>query len=366
MQDTQKLQKRYDHVIIGYNLSSLSFAYELAKKEQSFCILDSKHLSGSGAKFISSVDSLVATRVPFNSTIETETLTTSPFGEIENREGTPITFEKGEFKSFLGFGDTKIESMDAVLPYCQTTNALPQLNVEDHWRSALEAVESQLFLDQQITNIEYDEEGITQVTLNGKTNLKGSQFYFFDHFSFMFEKLGNEMKKPASQFGKAKWYSSVNLVIHHKEEPEAFERDQLYLLMGSKNQPCIGQFSQVNGHLISRWETFIPAHLTPDSETTGAAFKEIKKQVKRAFFPNNSINGSEHILIHDRIFGDLEKTGVPQGKLSHFNNLYVFSSLIDGSTGWAGELICGLNAAQNTDLAPKMDRSIEPTQTATI
>jgi len=357
MQDTQKLQKRYDHVIIGYNLSSLTFAFELFKKEQSFCVLDSKRLNGSGAKFISSIDHLVATRVPFNTPLETDHLNLSPFGEIENREGTPITFEKGEFKSFLGFGEDKIPAIEAVEPFCNINNSLPQLKPEDYWKSALEQVESSLFLDQQITNIEFDEEGISQITLNGKTNLRGSQFYFFDQFPFVFEKLGNEMKKQASQFAKANWYSSVNVVMHHHEEPEAYELNQLYLLRGSKNQPCLGQFSRINGHLVSRWETFIQAELTPDSETTGAAFKEIKKQVKRAFWANGNPKTTEHILIHDRVYSDMSKIGVSNGKLSHFNNLYIFSPLFSNTLGWGHELSCGLEAFGATDLGPQSESS---------
>lgn len=354
MQETQKLRKRYDHVIIGYNLSSLTFAFELFKKEQSFCVLDAKHLNGSGAKFVSSVDHIVSNRIPFNNPLDTESLPLSPFGGVETREGTPITFDKGDFKSFLGFGDTKIQAVDAVSSFCTTTNSLPQLSPEDYWKQALEAVESQVFLDQQITNIEFDEEGITQVSLNGKTTLIGSRFYFFDQFPFVFEKLGQEIKKQASQFAKAKWYSSVNVVMHHEKEPENYEVDQLYLLMGSKNQPCLGQFSRVNGHLISRWETFIPAELTPDSETTGAAYKEIKKQFKRAF-PNTEISrGREHILLHDRVYANLEKTGIQNGKVSYFNNLFVFSPLFENSVGWAHEIACGLKAAEAVDLAPRL------------
>ncbi len=353
MQQTPKLSKRYDHVIIGYNLASLSFAYELSKKQQNFCVLDSKHINSSGAKFISSIDALVSTRVPFNGPIDDSTLELSPFGAIEHTEGTPLTFDKGAFKSFLGFGDNNITAMDAVTPYCQVEQAHPQLQVEDYWQQALDTVETSIFLDQQITDVAYEEGNVTQITLNGKTSLSGGQFYFFDQLPFIFEKAGSAMKKQASQFGKATWYSSVNLVVHHTEEPENYELDQLYLLMGSKNQPCLGVFSRIKGHLISRWETFIPAELTPDSETTGAALKEIKKQMKRAFSPNQNLAGHDHIVIHDRVFAELEKTGIQSGKLNKFNNLGVYSSLFTNQVGWAHEIICGLSAASDLQGEPK-------------
>ncbi len=353
MSDTQKLKKRYDHVIIGYNLASLTFAYELVKKQQNFCILDARHLSGSQIKFVSSIDSIVMARVPFNQPIDSESINSSPFGALEKREGTPITFEKGAFKSFIGFGKEKVEGVEAFDPYCVTENHRPQLHVEDFWQTALTEVADHLFLDEQVTDIQFDEEGLTSLTLNAKSQLSGSQFYFFDQLPFVFEKLGNEMKKSASKFGKADWYSSVNLVMHHTEEPNQFELDQLYLLMGSKNQPCLGQFSRINGHLISRWETFIAAELTADSETTGAAFKEIKKQVKRAFATDHNLPGHEHVLIHDRIYADFSKSGLESGKFSHFNNLSIHSPLFAGPLGWAHEMICGIKAAENMEMAPQ-------------
>ncbi len=353
MADTQKLQKRYDHVIIGYNLASLTLAYELSKKQQNFCLLDARHLSGSPIKTVDSLGSIVMARVPFNQPMDTSHLSTSPFGDIAVREGTPITFEKGQFKSFIGFGKEKISAAEAVDPYLVTENHLPQLQVENYWQQALDQVEPSIFLDQQVTDIEYDEEGITSLTLNAKTTLRGSHFYFFDQFKFVFEQLGNEMKKSASQFGKAHWYSSVNLIIHHTEEPEAYEIDQLYLLMGSKNQPCLGQFSRINGHLVSRWETFIPAEVTADSETTGVALKEIKKQIKRAFASENNLPGTEQVLLHDRVYANFEKSHLESGKMSHFNNLSIHSPLFSGSIGWAHEILCGLQAAEAIEMAPQ-------------
>jgi hypothetical protein len=352
MQEQPKLSKRYDHILVGYNLSSLTFAFELFKRNQSFCLLDSKLLNGSGAKYISSIEGLVSTRVPFNGPIDPDSLDPAVFGDVTTTETTPLTYNKGEFKSFLGFGETKIDSMEAVEPFVTAAQTQTQRSVENFWQQALESTETFLYLDQQITDIEYDEEGITQITLNGKTALKGSQFYFFDQFPFLFEKLGSEMKKQASQFAKSKWSSSVNLVIHHQEEPESYELNQLYLLMGSKNQPCLGQFSLINGHLVSRWESFFPAELTVDSETTGMALKEIKKQIKRAFFPQAPLKSFEHILLHDRIHSDLSKTGITNGKLTHFNNLYVFSPLFRGSIGWIHEVLCGREAMELVDLAP--------------
>ena len=365
MENTPKLQKQYDHVLIGYNLSSITFAYELFKRDESFCVIDSRHFGSNSAKYIPSLETLISTRVPFNTPIESkDDLSLTLFGDISLNEGPPMTFDKGDFKSFLGFGEAKVNAMDAVAPYCSATNSQPRLQSEDFWNKILECTQNNIFLDQQITDIEYSEDGINQIMLNAKTPLRGKKFYFFGQFPFLFEKLGSEMKKQASQFAKATWYSSVNLVIHHKSEPAKAIVDQLYLLMGSKAQPCLGQFSKIKGHWVSRWESFFLSELAADSETTGVALKEIKKQIKRAFPVESAQTDPEHILLHDHVFSELEKTGIKNGKLSHFNNLFIYSPLFNNKLGWAHEILTGLQATSDLESSSEKNREVPAIEVA--
>ncbi len=348
MQNFPNLQKNYDHVLIGFNLSSATFAHYLKNQNKSFCIVDSKHIGSSPIKMISSLEKRISTRVPFSPLFEVDENAAPIWGDIKKVEGPPMTFDKGNFKSFLGFGDSKIESQEAVLPYVISETHLPQLSVEDQWEKVLEDESQHLFLDQQITDIHFEEKRVDSITLNGKTTLKGENFYFFERFDFLFDKAGNQMKKIASQFGKCRWYSSVNMVIHHQDEPQEWVENQLYLLMGSKLQPCIGMLTKIHGQLVSRWEAFFPAELTADDETTGAIVKEIKKQIKRAFsFPENT-KDHEHILVHDRIYADMEKVNFDNGQLSPIENLYAYSPLFEGKVGWAAEIQCGQKAAMNS------------------
>lgn len=339
MNNPNKLQKKYDHVLIGYNLASISFAHHLANSNESFCLLDSIHFGNSPIKEISSIGQGIYARVPFNSFSEE-----SVEGSVDN---SPITFEKGEFKSFLGFGDSKIEAMDAVQPYCQPKAYVASANPESFWAEAKETIAEFTFLDQQLTDISFEENTLTSVTLNGKTQLQGGQFYFFDQFPFVIEKTGSQIKKLASQFAKAKWFSSTNLIIHHLNEPENFEMDQLYLLKGSKEQACLGFFSKINGELVSRWESFFPSELSADSETTGATLKEIKKQIKRAFSFPEGARDPEHILVQKQVYADLSKCDLNNGKLGNFNNLSLYSPLFDGLIGWYHERAIGESIAED-------------------
>lgn len=349
MEAGEKLQKRYDHILVGYNLTSLALAAKLAEQNQSFCILDSKHLGSSLFKPIPSADCSVYTRVPFrfcNPELFQNT-NNGFFTKADMEEGTPLTFDKGDFRSLLGFGDTQMEAMDAVLPFCKPQTVKVDLSPEDFWQKVKTSIESQIFLDQQITEIHCTDEQITHLTLNGNTKIEGAHFYFFDHFAFLFDQIGSKVKKIASQLAKAQWYSSVALLIHHKAEPTKFEADTLYLLKGAKNQACLGMFTQHNDQLISRWESFFPTELAADSETTGACLKEIKKQVKRAFPTQETTVDFEQVVIHNSVYADLEKSEMKNGKVNNINNLYWFSPLLDGAIGYVHEILTGVSGSES-------------------
>lgn len=359
MNTSPKLLKKYDHILIGYNLTSMSFALELAKANQSFCLLDSKHLISSPFKKVSSIDKTIYSRLPFNSFDEELT----KISNAEQVENAVTTFDKGDFKSFLGFGDSKVEAMDAVEPYCNPTAIKTTETPEEFWDEANEALVEHIHLDQQVTDIQLEGNQVEAITLNGKTIVKGEHFYFFDQLPFLIDKVAPSIKKLASQFAKAKWFSSTNLIVHHKNTPDNVELETLYLLKGSKEQGCLGWFTQMDDQLISRWESFFQAELTADSETTGTTLKEIKKQIKRAFSKADPQDVQEHILIQNQVYADLSKSGLQNGKLSNFNNLYVYSPLISGQIGWLHERELGRLSALEL-VSPKKSQSEAPIEVA--
>lgn len=349
MDSAQKLKKSYSHVLIGLNFSSLFFAQELYQRGESFCILDSNHIGHSVCKWIPSLNDFVFTRLPINtqSTPEVRESLDTLWGTSELLSGPPLTYDKGQFRSFVGFGDHKVESMDAVTPYCQTDYLQWQQKPEKIWQETTELLKDCLFLDQEITDIEYQKGQVLSIWLNGKTQLSGQQFHFFDRIPFLFEKVGGEIKKLASQAAKQKWYSSVTLIVHHQNHPPQFEPHQLYLLKGAKEQACLGVFSLHGEQLVSRWESFIPSELTLDAETTGTTLREIKRQIRRAFYPEGSTTQDpEHIVIQNQVFCELNKLDFKSGKLGNFNNLYVYSSLFGHDIGYAHEGLLGWQAAQ--------------------
>ena len=158
-------------------------------------------------------------------------------------------------------------------------------------------------------------------------------------------------KPLAAKMKKIKWWSSVNAVLEHKEAPEKVDWESYYILMGSKELPCFGRFDRFeNDHVLSRWQCFFPNELIMDSETSGAAVKEIKKQVKRAF----SGEFQDVLLqVEQNATADLSPIPTENGKLSDFSNLKVCSPLFLAQRGWFYELVM---AERQFDELPSQDR----------
>jgi hypothetical protein len=351
MQTPSKLSKYYDHVLIGFNMASLQLASLLSQTDESFCIVDSRFYGTGPFKMIPSLGVDVFTRPNYNSALDGLDMSLIP-GAVTEKEAPPLTFDKGDFRSFIGFGSGSVHERDVVEKYCQARFIQAHSSPEEFWQQQTEAISAHLYLDQNPTDLIIEDGTVQALGLNGNSQVKGGIFYFFTHLHFLFEHIGPLAKKITSQFAKAPWWSSANLIIHHKNEPEGAEQNQLYLLKGSKEQACLGEFSRVQGQLISRWESFFPAELTPDSETTGSVLKEIKKQVKRAFPNTESDQDYEHILIHNQIHADLSHLGLVNGIINNINNLVVSSHLLQPQVGWLHELAHGLKLFQqrpNTD-----------------
>ena len=352
MNPTQKIAKEYDYVLVGYNLTSLAFSNQLKTTGHSFCIVDSKQITNHKLKFITPIDDYVFTRVPFNSynedILENDSLSEyrSQLGVAHIDNSPPTTFEKGEFKSFLGFGEFKVEAAEQWSLFCQPNSIQYENQPEKIWLQLQNNVEESLFLDQQLTGIQCENDVIQELVLNGKTKVRASQFVFFEQLPYLFSVIGQNTKNLASKVGKVKWWSSACLLMVHSKAPAHSQFGQTYLLKGAKEQPCLGQFQKFGEKVISRWECLFPSELIHSAETTGSAIKEIKKQFKRAFPFEPENKPKEHIFVHDNTYADLSSLPLTGGKVGNINNLLVCTPHVYGQTGWLYELLAASHLAE--------------------
>ena len=209
---------------------------------------------------------------------------------------------------------------------------------EGLWQSLSTPLEEDIFLDQDITDIEFADGLAQKIQLNGKSFLQAKHFIFCNHLHWILEKMGEADSSMAAKLRKLKWFSTVNVIYNHREVAESpIEWDQPYLLMGSKEQPCLGMFRRLeDGSVVSHWQCLIPAELTLDPETTGSAVKEIKKQAKRAFASLWAKPPLDHIVVYEKDLANLEVFG---GNPSNFKNLDVLSPGFDGRWGWLYDVL---------------------------
>lgn len=339
----KKLAKAYDYILVGNTLGSLALGQRLKSQGHAFCILDSDQMSSHGLKYFPAIEQMVYTHLPANSKPADHELFMAGLRDLALNiadpqvvSGPPLTFDKGQFKSFIGFGDGKVEAMDEYRFLCDTETLIVPEQPEQLWQELSASLEDHVFADQQLTDLIFTDSALVEVVTNGKNTIKGHQFVFFNHLDWFLDRLAHHDTSLAPKLKKLKWYSSISLIFHHPEQPQAFEYNTPYLLMGSKEQPCLGQFSQLGGKLISRWQSYISAEMTRDSETVGTAVKEIKKQVKRAFGEVLGTLANEQIIIHQAERSDLTPF---MKKLSSFNNLYLCSPAVYGARGWLHELL---------------------------
>jgi|GEM_PF-2998606 len=341
MTSTPKLQKSYDTILVGHTPGALLMANNLRAQGRSFCILDSHLFSVEPLKFFPALKQDVFTDLSFlagDATSQAPSLPnalTSSLPEPVSVAGPPLTFGKGKFKSFQGFGAAKVEAADEYLRYCKECFSFadqPEALLKELHRD----IEDCIFSVPKVTDLTFDGHQITEIRVNGSQSVKGKNFVFFNHLSWLLETLAKVETSLSVGLKKMKWFSTVHINYFHPIIGEDLECNTPYLLMGSKELPCLGYFRQAGeNQALSQWETYIPAELTMDSETTGFAVKEIKKQVKRAFASSFGPTTAEQIVIRQKDISDLR--GVA-GKLSKFENLKVISPLLEGHRGWSFEM----------------------------
>ena len=111
-----------------------------------------------------------------------------------------------------------------------------------------------------------------------------------------------------------------------KHTGQVTDSKDLHILKGNKTEPCLGQFSeQVNvlgeTQYFSQWLTFVPADFAEDEELSGQAFRDIKKQIKRAYPEALEMTEFERLYIEP--VAAMDVTGViTDGKLKAVENLW--------------------------------------------
>ncbi len=270
---------------------------------------------------------------------------------LDSEQDTAVeTFDSGQFKPFLGFGDQAPECLDVIESYIQSRRSL-QLNaalpnviqsLRERWADVT------LFEGDVITSCLTEKSRLTELTLNGRDTLSAQFFFWVDSTRRLMDILPPKSvpTRLRQKIAKAPAWTHVHLTLVHPRPMST--SPSLFLFMGSKLEPCLGRFlpysDEPTGHQVSNWVTFVPAELM-DEESVAQYIKETKRQIRRAF--PEAFDGLlyERLVIEPRGFELLEdvRADIPQPLL---DNLWLASPQMVQQPPLAGHWIASHQALQ--------------------
>jgi hypothetical protein len=347
-------QHIFDYAIIGSGLTGLCIATALNRETNNIALIDSADVPGgvnrkinfptgvinNGLRCIP--DSILAEKgIRFLENLLERTV------QSKISEEAPITYESGNFKTFLGFGDNPPAFYEELNYF--TANKKIELDLQPHdWTEILfEKFTGNFMPRSYVTKFHQEGNLVTHITINGSKTIHAHNFIFTGTVKDLALLLPEEALsiRARSKLSKNIYWTSISLDICHSKKMT--DSTAMHVLNGTTQDdigPCIGRFlpaQEVDGVLqqSSQWLTFIESESTEDSEAIGLSLKKMKRQIKRAYPA-----ALDHIKI-ERIFispiisgnGDLKVSG--NLSLPNLQNLWIASPTMNDSKNLVGSLL---------------------------
>jgi len=293
----------YDYVVVGSGLTGLIIANRLSQETDKVLLLESSDQVGGW---------LSKPHLPFYPSTESSIRALQNLENLlglkiigDTVESMPITFDSGELKPFMGFGDKAPDFYDEVAFYCAPQSTQLKLNPSD-WISQLEkSFKGTIATKSIVTRFQVENNQVQNVLVNGTKKIQGRNFIFCGDIKDLERLIPHDFNGPKirTKISKTKTWSRVTLVIDHKTE--VTNSDQLHILIGSAQDEvvtCVGKFENNQ----SLWTTFVADEEAEDPEITAQALKRIKRQIKRAY-PDSFPDGiSEKIVVQSGFGGHFD------------------------------------------------------------
>jgi hypothetical protein len=345
------MAKVYDYVVVGSGLTGLLVANALSRITENVALIEAAdHIGGYNKKVTTPAGEINngLRIVPASASGEKALQFLSQvLGQdvIDSTySGFPLTFEGGQLKEFLGFGDHSPAFYEELKYFIQSD--FYRLNIEPSaWPELLFAGFKGEFLPKSyVTKFNIDEGRAASVTINGTKQVMGTNFIFTGSVKDLAVLLPEDSipYKVRAKLSKNQYWTALCLDLTHGEA--VTDQQNMHILNGTTQDefgPCIGKFLPVadNGMQVSQWVTFVSHEETEDSEIVGAALKKIKRQIKRTY--PTALDS----LQHERIFvaphlcgnGDLKLSG--NQALPQVKNLWIASGSMNEGQNLIGSLL---------------------------
>ncbi len=361
--------KTFDSVVVGGGLQGLLISYHLQKMGQRVALVEAREALGGTQKAIETKSGNLAGSLNFlPDTPEAEgglewLKGILPFDlSWERFEQAPLTFDGGELKTFVGFGDQSFASLDFLSCYNRSSHLRLSLSEEALVEEMARLFTGEVFTLSEVTGLTYENDKVISLTLNAAEELFAHQFIWAA--SPMRLKAFNEQlpDKFRQRLARNKSWSELVLSFIHKTPVSLQSPEGLHFLYGSTKEfePCLGRFWPKNPDesQLSIWVTPIPEELTEDNEHLSGAIKYMKRQIKRAFPEGLDQLIMEKISVRTGVYGPVDLKLKDGLKVPGLSNFAISHALLSSKPGLVGSL----EMLQNLFLQPPLEAPSENIQ----
>lgn len=340
--------KKYDVIVIGSGLTGVLAAHLAHRAGQKVLLLEARDILGGAVRRIQTDAGTLPSSLEYfpeteNALSQIQKLS-DLFGEqiLDQVEETrPLTYDEGDFKSFVGFGDRKNPSVEE-LSFYNSPRRLKLHSGPDQWLEKLIQMGiGDVHTLSEVTHFEVADHQVTAVTINAANSFVAKKVIFAappKHLEALFNQ-EDLSPKTRSRIAKSHVWTSVGLHMHH---PQLQTQEMgLHFLMGSSEEfePCVGRFfeAQENGQK-SVWISLIPQEKSEDIEFVADTIKYMKRQIKRAYpqaFENLS---NEKIVVAAESHGHMPLHLKEPSHFAELKNFFIASPLVVESRGLVGAL----------------------------
>ena len=344
----------YDYIVIGSDLGSLALACALSQNTKNVALVDGQDFAGNDSKAVSFPTGLIANGFHYIPDSELAKKAISFLEELigENilgpmHEIPPMTFEQGQLKEFLGFGENHPTFYEEIKFF--TTSQRREVLIPTHqWASLLiQKFQGEFIPRSYVTKFEINDNKVTAIKVNGSKTIEALNFIYCGPVKSLARLLPEEAlsQKARTRLAKNTYCSALYLDLCHAKQ--ITESSAVHILQGTNPEeqgPCAGQFQpavEKDGQWMqaSQWVTFVEDEAEEESEVIGLALKKMKKQIKRAY--PDSLEGMKVERLRwaplVSALSDLKLSG--QQTLGEIENLWIGSGSANPQKFWAGSLL---------------------------
>jgi hypothetical protein len=347
----------YDYIVIGSGLSGLSVATALAKETSSVLLIEGNDVLGGqnynqtkyenfpnvGLRFLPHSD-LSQKAIGFLSQLIQEP---THFEQLENQ---PQTFEAGNFKPFVGFGQNSPEFYEAFSFLFSKHELLPNLPITNWVEKLVAAYKGEIALRSWVTHIKVEEGRATTLTINGQKTISAMNVVYAGKLQALPALLPLDAinARARQKLSKGPYCTAVELSLYFNKA--ITEKNNLHVLYGSSSEelkPCFGRFSNSISNesdmtqpvQASNWLTLVDFEEAEDNEIVGEALKRMKRQIKRAYPEAFDSIAFEKIHISSGWHGTGDLKLSSNQSLPLVNNLWVASGSLSSQAQTIGALL---------------------------